>query len=135
MRSRDRLVCSAAIIAAGVLAAGMQAHAQVIDRLDAVGPFLDACVTRRLTGKGFSGRREFTLRMSFRRDGAMIGEHVMSYSQPRSDDPEQKRLLDVMKSAFRECMPLPFSKRLGEAIAGKIFTFRYTLTTNKDTPA
>jgi hypothetical protein len=135
MLNRGPLAFTAAVVAAGFFAVESRAQAPVIDRLDAVGAYLDDCVTRRLTGQGFAGRREFTLRMSFRRDGSMIGEPVMTYSQPRSDDPEQKRLLDVMTSAFRECMPLPFSKRLGEAIAGKIFTFRYTLTTNKDTPA
>jgi hypothetical protein len=108
--------------------------AQVIDDVGAVGPYLDECVTRGLRGQGFAQRRDATLRLSFRRDGTIIGEPVITYSWPRQDEPEQERFIAALRGAFRSCAPLPFSKGLGAAIAGKIFTFRYTLTKEKDQP-
>jgi hypothetical protein len=110
------------------------ASAQSIESLDAVGPLLDLCVTRQLAGQGFSLPRDVTLRLSFRRDGALIGEPAVSYSRPTRGEPEQERFIALMTAAFKGCVPLPFSSQLGAAIAGRIFTFRYTLTTAKDQP-
>jgi hypothetical protein len=85
---------------------------------------------RGLRTESFSGRRDVTLRLAFRRDGSIIGDPVVAYSMPRRA--EQERFILLMSQAFRACAPLPFSTRLGAAIAGKIFTFRYTLTDAKD---
>jgi hypothetical protein len=108
------------------------AAAQVIDRIDTIGAYLDACVVKGLQGQGFRPRREATLRLAFRRDGAVIGKPVVTFSRPGRDDPEQRRFLASLSEAYVNCTPLPFSKELGAAIAGKIFTFRYTLTDTKD---
>jgi hypothetical protein len=110
------------------------AQAQVIDHLDAVAPWLDLCVTRKLSGQGFSLPRDVTLRLSFRRDGSIIAEPAVTYSRPMRGDPEQERFIGLMTAAFKSCAPLPFSSALGGAIAGKPFTFRYTLTNAKDQP-
>jgi hypothetical protein len=87
---------------------------------------------RGLRTESFSGRRDVTLRLAFRRDGSIIGDPAVAYSMPRRGEPEQERFILLMSQAFRACAPLPFSTRLGAAIAGKIFTFRYTLTDAKD---
>jgi hypothetical protein len=124
---------AAAALLAGMLAAS-GAFAQVIDSLDAVGPYLDLCVTRELRAQGFGLPRDVTLRLSFRRDGAIIGQPMVTYSRPTRGEPEQERFIGLMTAAFKSCTPLPFSNALGAAIAGKIFTFRYTLTNAKDQP-
>jgi hypothetical protein len=128
---RRRLAASALL--AG-LASASGASAQVIDSIDAVGPFLDLCVTRQLRLQGFSLPRDVTLRLSFRRDGAIIGEPVVTYSRPTRGEPEQERFIALMTAAFKGCAPLPFSSAFGGAIAGRPFTFRYTLTNAKDQP-
>jgi hypothetical protein len=123
------------LLALLALAAAEQgAAAQVIDSLDAIGPYLDLCVTRELRAQAFSLPRDVTLRLSFRRDGTIIGEPVVTYSRPTRGEREQERFIGRMTAAFRSCMPLPFSSALGGAIAGRIFTFRYTLTNARDLP-
>jgi hypothetical protein len=106
--------------------------AQVIDSVDTVGPWLDLCVTRQLAGQGFSPPRDTTFRLAFRRDGTIMGSPFVTYSRPLRSEPEQQRFIGVMTDAIRSCAPLPFSTGLGAAIAGKIFTFRYTLKRAKD---
>ncbi len=108
------------------------ASAQTIDDLGSVAPVLDLCVTRALRGQDFRPRRDATVRLSFRRDGSIIGRPVVSYSEPQRGEPEQERFIGALVSAIEGCAPLPFSNGLGGAIAGKIFTFRYTLTDAKD---
>jgi hypothetical protein len=123
----------AAVAALAAALVASRAAAQVIDSLDAVGPYLDLCVTRELRAQGF-GPRAVTLRLSFRRDGTIIGNPVVTYSRPTRGEPDQERFIKLMTAAFRSCAPLPFSTALGAAIAGKIFTFNYTLTNAKDEP-
>jgi hypothetical protein len=131
-RARRRAVA----ICAAVWSLSFPAAAQspVIDRLDAIGEVLDLCVTRQLAGQGFSPTRDVTLRLSFRRDGSIIGVPTVTYSRPSRNDTEQVRFIAAMTAAFRNCTPLPFSKQLGAAIAGAIFNFRYTLKSSKDVP-
>ena len=123
---------SAAAFVAALALAGAPAAAQTLDDIGAVAPFIDLCVTRQLRSEGFAGRHDVTLRLAFRRDGSIIGEPNVTYSRPPRGELEQERFIALMIRSFRVCAPLPFSKGLGGAIAGKIFTFRYTLTDAKD---
>ena len=106
--------------------------AQSIDELGAVAPYVDHCVIRGLRGHGFASHRDVTVRVSFRRDGSVIGRPAVTYSLPQRGEPEQERFIAALSAAITGCTPLPFSKPLGAAIAGRIFTFRYTLTDSKD---
>ena len=130
---RNSAILRLLALAAAVMAAGSPpAVAQTIDDLGSVAPVLDLCVTRALRGQAFTLRRDATVRLSFRRDGSIIGRPAVSYSLPRRGEPEQERFIGAIVSAIEGCTPLPFSNGLGEAIAGKLFVFRYTLTAAKD---
>jgi hypothetical protein len=75
----------AAIIARGSASALLlprKAEAQALETLDAIGPYLDICVVRRMKGAGFSPERDVTLQLSFRRDGTIIGTPQAAYSPP-----------------------------------------------------
>jgi hypothetical protein len=132
MRNRLSDVPAALALAIGVSLSSPGVHAQVLDTLDTIGPYLDGCVIRRLSGAGFSADRELTLRLSFRRDGTIIGVPQTTYSRPSKEDPEQARFITTVQQAFADCTPVPFSKPLGASIAGRIFTFRYTVERQKD---
>jgi len=106
--------------------------AQTIDDIGAIGPFIDGCIVRAVRLVDFPERHDVTLRLAFRRDGSLIGRPAVTYSRPPRGKPEQERFIGELMSAFAACAPLPFSKGLGGAIAGRIFTFRYTLTDQKD---
>ena len=108
------------------------ALAQTIDDVGSVAPFVDLCVTRALRGQDFQPRREATMRLSFRRDGTIIGKPAVTFSRPGRGEAEQERFIGAISAALARCTPLPFSNGLGAAIAGRIFTFRYTITSAKD---
>jgi hypothetical protein len=68
---------------------------------------------------------QVTVRASFTREGAVIGEPRIVFVQSsggRADDPA---LADSMKAAIRDCTPLHFSARLGSAIAGQVLDIRF----------
>ena len=68
---------------------------------------------------------QVTVRASFTRDGAVIGEPRIVFVQSsggRADDPA---LAGSMKAAIRDCTPLHFSARLGSAIAGQVLDIRF----------
>jgi hypothetical protein len=107
----------------------------VIDRVDTLGPYLGACIEKRLAGEPFTGQREATFSVSFRRDGSIFGQPARTHSFPAADTPDQAKFLRMTEDAIRSCAPLPFSKGLGEAIAGRPYRFRYIFKPNKDQPA
>jgi hypothetical protein len=123
---------SRALVIAAALAAASPASAQTIDRLDAISHVLNGCVGKRLEASRFSGQREATFSVSFQRDGSIIGVPRRSYSFPAADGPEQAEFLAAVANAIMGCAPLPFSKELGEATAGRPFRFRYIIKPSQD---
>jgi hypothetical protein len=117
---------------AGFAAFSAPASAQVIDRLDTVVPVLSACVQKRMAGQRITGPREMTFRLAFRRDGTLIGLPRRTHSTPPADQPEQAQALADVGNAIIACAPLPFSKELGEAIAGRTFTFRLIIQAGQE---
>jgi hypothetical protein len=126
----NRLAC---VLAVGLLASlTATAEAQVIERLDAVVPALSACVQKQIGRRPVAGRREMTFRLAYRRDGTLIGLPRRTHSMPAADQPDQAQLLAEVGNAILACSPLLFSKELGEAIAGRTFTFRLIIQPGQD---
>ena len=68
---------------------------------------------------------QVTVRVSFTRDGAVIGDPRIVFVQSsggRADDPA---LVHSMVTAIRDCTPLHFSAQLGSAIAGQVLDIRF----------
>jgi hypothetical protein len=68
---------------------------------------------------------QVTVRVSFTRNGAVIGEPRIVFVQSsggRADDPA---LVHSMVTAIRDCTPLHFSAQLGSAIAGQVLDIRF----------
>jgi hypothetical protein len=128
----DLMLAQLAAVSALLLSAS-PAAAQMIDRLDAVHPVLHACVENRIAAlPPVPGRREMTFRMSFRGDGTMLGPPRRSHSFPAADRPDQAQLLAEVANAIMACMPLPFSKELGAAMAGRPFLYRLIISPRQD---
>ena len=115
------------------------AHAQSVDRMGLIGPYLGQCVDKRLTDDlslpDSSIRRQVTFSLSFRSDGSIFGQPRRTYSFPSAEVPDQRRFIEAIAREIRACAPLPFSKELGGAIAGRQFLFRYISRANKDLKA
>jgi hypothetical protein len=124
----------AGIVAAGLLAAPLPVLGQTIDHLSALGPYLGDCVNRKLSAAGtrHAGRREVTFTLSFRADGTLFGEPRRSYSFPDASGQEQQLFITETAAAIVSCAPLPFSKALGGAMAGRIYRFQYRLQPSQE---
>jgi hypothetical protein len=90
-----------------------------IDRIREVFPAVRTCWTL----PEADGRAELTLRLSFRRDGAIIGQPRVTYSAGERE--ARSRLARSVREALERCAPLPFTRAFGAAVAGRPFTFRF----------
>jgi hypothetical protein len=67
---------------------------------------------------------EFTVRLSFKRDGEIFGARITYQTQHISPD-ERNLYYRALVRAIARCSPLPVSPSLGQAIAGRAFYFRF----------
>jgi hypothetical protein len=68
---------------------------------------------------------QVTVRVSFTRDGAVIGEPRIVFAQSSGGRADDAALAQSMIAAIRDCTPLHFSARLGAAIAGQVLDIRF----------
>jgi hypothetical protein len=75
-------------------------------------------------GTGLSGQ-QITLRLAFKRSGEILGTPRITYYRPGRNDEERNLFTRSVRQAFATCLPLALSPRLGAAVAGRPFTFRF----------
>ncbi|QFU18107.1 hypothetical protein GDR74_11055 [Microvirga thermotolerans] len=110
----------------GTIRPGEGQRAPRIDNLTGIFRALQAC-WRPPAGSGFSGQ-EITLRIAFKRNGEVLGQPRITYYRPGSQPDQREPFTRSVQEAFARCTPLPFSDKLGAAVAGRIFTFRFSDT-------
>jgi hypothetical protein len=94
-----------------------------IERIRDVFLAVQACWRPR-PGSGFSGQ-EMTVRLAFKRSGEVLGQPRITFYRAGTDASRREDFADSVRGAFQRCTPLPFSARLGAAVAGRPFTFRF----------
>jgi hypothetical protein len=90
-----------------------------VNRLDEIGPLLSKCLQLPGDSVARPGMR-VTLRIAFTRDGAILGEPRFTFTTPAPPDVKaayQRAAVDMLN----RCTPLPITKELGGAIAGRPF--------------
>jgi len=65
---------------------------------------------------------ELRVRLSFRRDGEIMGVRVV-YQTPNVSDEKRTLYYGALLAALSRCSPLPLSQSLGETIAGRPLNF------------
>jgi hypothetical protein len=68
---------------------------------------------------------EVTVRLSFRKDGTVLGRPRITYYRARGDEVQTRAFEQSIQAALRDCTPLPFTEALGSAIAGRPLTLRF----------
>nr|WP_292565505.1 hypothetical protein [Mesorhizobium sp.] len=73
------------------------------------------------------GRRDrrVTLSFSFERDGTLIGPPRPTAIKVNGDAKAKKTFVDAATDALRNCLPLTFSPKLAQGIAGNVFTLQF----------
>ena len=68
---------------------------------------------------------QITLRMEFARDGSIFGKPLVTYVAAGSGNQSREAMVDSIQAALRQCTPLPFTRRLGAAMAGYPIVIRF----------
>jgi hypothetical protein len=68
---------------------------------------------------------QMSVRLSFKRSGEIIGTPRVTYATPEAAKELRENYLKAITAALERCTPLPFTKGLGGAIAGRPIAIRY----------
>jgi hypothetical protein len=60
-----------------------------------------------------------TVRLSLKRNGDILGQPLISYTNPDASNDERVALHAAVDAALAHCMPLTISEALGDIIAGR----------------
>jgi hypothetical protein len=146
MRSSSALLGIAALATFASMALPQAAHAQnrppdlnqpaplkgPLNTLVDIGDALRAC-WQWPSIEDISSGMELTILLSFKRNGEIFGGRITHES--RIVSPEERALYyNALVDALKRCSPLPVSESLGNAIAGRPFTFHF-LDTRKQKKA
>ena len=72
------------------------------------------------------GRRlEASVKLSFRRDGSIIGKPFLTFVNAPAGSAARDNIGATIQDALKRCTPLPFTRSLGAAIAGRLFLIRF----------
>lgn len=66
-----------------------------------------------------------SVRFAFTRSGEIIAAPVVTYATRGATNEERGRYRSGIDDALARCVPLPLTKALGNAIAGKPINIRY----------
>ena len=68
---------------------------------------------------------QMSVRFAFKRTGEIIGAPRVTYTTPGIGDDTRKSWRNAIDEALARCTPVPFSKGMGGAIAGRPIAIRY----------
>src|SRR5580698_5863334 len=123
MQERQMHRCLATIgvvaLALGARAQAAEAQPPLVTRVHGIATGIAAC------WRPPHDDDQVTVRASFTREGAVIGEPRIVFVQSSGGRADDAALADSMKAAIRECTPLHFSAGLGSAIAGQVMDIRF----------
>ena len=122
-------VCSAA------QAQPARVKSALINRQDEIAAQFNSCwlVPGSQSGKSIMA----TARMSFRADGALLGQPLITYVNAPAGSAMRADIAASVKAALAACTPLPFTAALGSAIAGRMIVIRFIsnpANPHKETP-
>jgi hypothetical protein len=69
---------------------------------------------------------QITVQMSFRRNGELLGQPRITFESPGASDDQRLAYRTAVAKMLKRCAPLPFTDALGNALAGRPFTIRFT---------
>jgi len=72
-----------------------------------------------------AGNDSVTLSFSFKRDGTLIGPPRPTAIKVDGDANAKKAFVDAATTALQKCLPLSFSPKLAQGVAGNVFTMQF----------
>lgn len=111
-------------VVAGMMLAGAAhpSNAAELNTMSDVGAAIQAC----WTPPADAGTASVTLSFSFKRDGTLIGPPRPTAIHVNGDAKAKKSFVDAATTALQNCLPLTFSSKLAQGVAGNVFTLQFT---------
>ena len=117
-----KCVAAMLMIAGGMLAGTLlPSQAATLNTMDDVGDAIQAC----WTPPADAGKASVTLSFSFKRDGTLIGPPRPTAIKVDGDSNAKKAFVDAATTALQKCLPLSFSPKLAQGVAGNVFTMQF----------
>ena len=111
--------------AAGSEPVGTKADAErPLDTIREMFDALRACWVPPLEDEARPGM-QMSVRLSFKRSGEIMGPPRVTYTSPDAPPAARNMYHDAIMAALQRCAPLPFSRGLGGAVAGRPIAIRY----------
>jgi len=95
---------------------------KLANRLDEIGPLMAKCLQLPPDDVARAGMR-VTVRLAFTRDGEILGEPRFTFTTPGVPAEIRAAYQRAVVNMLNRCTPLPITKELGGAIAGRPFVF------------
>lgn len=118
-RTARRFVSAALLALLWAQASAVEAQPPLVARVHGIATGIAAC------WRPPHDDDQVTVRLSFTRDGAVIGEPRIVFARSSGGAADDSGLANSMLAAIRDCTPLHFSARLGSAIAGQVLDIRF----------
>lgn len=93
-----------------------------VEKLADIAPHFSACADWPERGER---TRAITVRMSFGRDGQLLGTPRVTAVSPALTGEPRRRFEENVVGAIRGCAPLPLGRNFGAAVAGRPITIRF----------
>jgi hypothetical protein len=122
---RLRVAGSALAFSALVSGAAAQTPQPPVNTLSEVMAALRACWVPPPLDQSRVGM-QITVQMSFRRNGELLGQPRITFESPGASDDQRLAYRIAVAKMLKRCAPLPFTDALGNALAGRPFTIRFT---------
>jgi hypothetical protein len=119
------LVGGTLALAALATSAGAQKAQVLLNTLKELGAALQACWAPPPMNQSRPGM-QITVMMSFKRNGELFGQPKVTFESPGASDDERLAYRIAVAQMLKRCTPLPFTDALGNAVAGRPFTIRFT---------
>jgi len=114
-----------AVLTTAVRGAAAQTPQLPLNTLNEVSAALRACWVPPPLDQSRAGM-QITVQMSFRRNGELFGHPRITFESAGASDDERLAYRVAVAKMIKRCAPLPFSNALGNALAGRPFTIRFT---------
>jgi len=95
---------------------------KLANRLNEIGPLMSKCLQMPPDSIARAGMR-VTVRLAFTRDGQILGEPHFTFTTPGVPTEIRAAYQRAVVDMLNRCTPLPITKELGGAIAGRPFVF------------
>ena len=118
-------VIGAALATAALVTGAAAQQPPPLNTLRDLGAALRACWTPPPLEQSRPGM-QITVQLSFKRNGELFGNPRVTFETAGASEDERLAYRVAVAKALQRCAPLPFTTALGNAVAGRPFTMRFT---------